>query len=365
MFGLPLGNKNDALPPIQTVLNEAIALMQAGQTVDAEAHLRHHAERVEQERSTQNANYSDAEAALAAFYALLGRPVEALYAHERAQEWEPPRTDKDARKNWLTNVSDYGTALGAAGRLDDAEAVLRRGLRGRLDFYGREHPGYAFGLEPLVTVLLQKGLVGEALDAQEEVIGNFAASGHPRFLQALVILAAARVAGGAAEPPLAGFTANTPAAARVAVQEMAEGAIDWLETYPVAVQRVVLWEVAALAAENLGEAHPARLQLLVKMVNNEGDAAEPDHALRIACVKELFRAHESKRDYKAAGEALLGLAMVQGDAGDIADASASYDRARIAAQYLGDWVQASSAERNHALMLSAIDRESADASRTR
>jgi hypothetical protein len=57
---------------------------------------------------------------------------------------------------------NLGMVLRMAGRLDGAETELRHGAEDRLAFYGREHPGYAFGLEPLAEVLLQRGNASEA-----------------------------------------------------------------------------------------------------------------------------------------------------------------------------------------------------------
>jgi hypothetical protein len=42
--------------------------------------------------------------------------------------------------------------------------VLREGLAGREQLYGQGHPGYAFGLEPLASVLFRLGKTDEALD---------------------------------------------------------------------------------------------------------------------------------------------------------------------------------------------------------
>jgi tetratricopeptide (TPR) repeat protein len=122
-----------------------------------------------------------------------------------------------------------------------------------------------------------------------------------------------------------------------------------------------LLEVAELAATHCGEAHPARLSLLAQIANNEAGEEEPDHAVRISCAQKLFTAFEAQKDYAQAGQALLGLAFAQGDAGDIPAAAKSYERARIAGERMGDFAQASSAERNHGLMLSSLDRESPEA----
>src|SRR5690349_18089422 len=69
--------------------------------------------------------------------------------------------DDESRKDRLTYRMNLGMTLRMAGRLDEAEKELRQGLEERLAFYGREHPGYAFGLEPLADLLLARGEVRE------------------------------------------------------------------------------------------------------------------------------------------------------------------------------------------------------------
>lgn len=357
MLRFPFKNKSDNLPTIEQVMNEAMTLLQGGRPIDAEALVRRHISDVEAQAGTANAKYADAQAGYGALMQQLGKTDASLVAHEAAQAWEPPTSDPTARKDWLTFVMNYGIVLSDAGQLEKAEAVLRRGLAGRLEFYGRNHPGYAFGLEPLVSILLRQERYAEALMAQEEVIENFAANSHPRFLQALVILGAARVASGAAGPSLAGFQASS----RDVVEQLATQAPDILAEYPNAIKRVVLLEIAELATTHCGDAHPARLALLARIVNNEAEDADPDHEVRIACAQKLFAAYESQREYAKAGMALLGLALAQGDAGDVAAASRSYERARIAGERLGDFAQASCAERNHGLLLASTHRESPEA----
>ncbi|MBC8138513.1 MAG: hypothetical protein H8F28_21745 [Fibrella sp.] len=357
MFRLPFGKKPAELPSVESVVNEALALLKAGRAVDAEARMRRHIAQVEETLGTTNAKYAEAQAGYASLLQIVGKTDAALEAHRAAQEWEPPLSDKVARKDWLTFVTDFGLALGAADELDEAEATLRRGLQGRLDYYGREHPGYAFGLEPLVTILLRTARYEEALTLQDEVIKNFASNGHPRFLQALVILSAASVAVGVIPTPLAGFTTSDTGA----FEQLASEGPEILTDIPHPFRQPVLLEIAELVAQHCGEANPARLSLLAQIVNNETEEDEPDHEVRISCARKLFAAYEGQKNYAKAGMALLGLAFAQGEAGDVASASQSYERARIGAERLGDFSQASSAERNHGLLLSSGNQESTEA----
>lgn len=343
-------------PALETAIAEVMAHLQAGRTVDAEARMRDHVAAVVAFASPQSAAYSEAQAGLAGVLKMLGKNRESLTAFKAAQDFEPPVDDTAAHKDWLTFVTDYGQTLGVAGDFAGAEAVLKRGLSGRLAFYGREHPGYAFGMEPLVSVYLAAERYAEAAMVQEEVIDNFAASGHPRFLPALLILGAARIASGAVGPALAGFSAPD----RAMIEELAGEAPGVLAAFPHPFRQPVLLEVAELAETHCADSSAYR-NLLANIVNNEAEQAAPDHALRVRAAEKLFKALEAARDYANAGHALLGLALAQGDAGDIPGATKSYQRVRIAGERMGDFAQASSAERNLGLLLSQNRQESPEA----
>ncbi|MBC8142129.1 MAG: hypothetical protein H7Y38_11890 [Armatimonadetes bacterium] len=345
-----------APPSVETAVAEVMAHLQARRPVDAEARMREHVAAVVAFAGERSAAFNESQAGLAGVLKMLGKTRDSLAAFQAAQDWEPPIEDAATHKDWLTFVTDYGQELGAAGELAEAETVLKRGLAGRLAFYGREHPGYAFGLEPLVSVLLAQERYAEAAMVQEEVIDNFAASGHPRFLQALLILGAARVASGAVGPALAGFSAPD----RAKIEELANVAPDVLGAFPHPFRQPVLVEVAELAATHCPDSLAHR-NLLAQIVNNEAEQDAPNYALRVEYAQKLFALLERARDYANAGHALLGLALAQGDAGDIPGATKSYRRVRIAGERMGDFAQASAAERNLGLLLSKDRQENAEA----
>jgi len=114
-----------------------------------------------------------------------------------------PARDDEARRNQLSYRMNVGNALRRAGRLDEAEAELRRGAEERLAFYGREHPGYAFGLEPLASLLLQRGDARQAATVAGEAVDNLRRNEHERLNDLLVLRAVALHAAG--EPPFPDF----------------------------------------------------------------------------------------------------------------------------------------------------------------
>lgn len=67
-----------------------------------------------------------------------------------------PRDDA-ARRARLTYAMNLGEVLESAGRLDEAEQVLRANVEDRRAFYGEASEGLAWGLWPLASVLLGQG----------------------------------------------------------------------------------------------------------------------------------------------------------------------------------------------------------------
>src|ERR1700754_71100 len=99
-----------------------------------------------------------------------GQPERAADCFRQAASVKP--RDDESRKERLTYLTNLGVALSWAGRQREAEKELRRGLKERLAFYGREHAGYAFGLEPLAELLRQRGKLREARQLAEEAVAN-------------------------------------------------------------------------------------------------------------------------------------------------------------------------------------------------
>ena len=68
--------------------------------------------------------------------------------------------------------------------LDEAEDTLRQSLELREAFYGQQHAGYAFGLEPLAVLKMRAEQWQEARELIEQTIDIFWADGHPRIASA-------------------------------------------------------------------------------------------------------------------------------------------------------------------------------------
>src|SRR5579872_3876999 len=135
------------LPP-NPILNEAITLLRAGEPARAEEVVARAARQAKERFGPDSAAYAAAANDLGCVLLWTGQQRQALAAFRTACAVEFPGTGQEAR-DYLTRLMNLGTALEQAGDLAEAEEVLRRGLEGRRAFYGADHPGYAFGLEPL------------------------------------------------------------------------------------------------------------------------------------------------------------------------------------------------------------------------
>ncbi|WP_164842376.1 tetratricopeptide repeat protein [Actinoplanes solisilvae] len=248
----------------------------------------------------------------------------------------PPR-DHETRKDQLTYRLNLGLALRMAGRLDEAERELRLGLAERLDFYGREHAGYAFGLEPLADLLRRRGQLEEARRLADEAVTNLRANGHERVASALALRAAIVHAAEAVEPlfaDLGDLPDDVIAQISPAVVGLAEGG-----------EPELLVAVVAALEERLGPDHEAVIIGLSGLANL--GRATGDHAGRIRAIERVLASHDRRGRDEDAVMAMLGLALAQDDAGDREAALRTYasahervaglDRPGLRSQALRNW----------------------------
>lgn len=120
----------------------------------------------------------------------MGRAADLL---REAVQAGPGRTD-ESRGRYFTHVMNLGDLLVYLEHYEEAERVLRTGLQGRADLYGRDHPGYAYGLEPLAEALLRAGQAKQALPLAEQATEIFWNHTHERTPEVMVLRAFARLA---------------------------------------------------------------------------------------------------------------------------------------------------------------------------
>ncbi|WP_144126117.1 tetratricopeptide repeat protein [Catellatospora sichuanensis] len=253
--------------------------------------------------------------------------------------------DPQFRKEHLTYRLNLGLALRMAGRLDESEEELRRGAQDRLTFYGRGHAGYAFGLEPLADVLLQRGDVRQARQVVEETVDNLWRNGHPHVASALALRAEV-VAAGATGDPLFPPMDQLP---DPLIEQVAQAVLNRQGQGDPATFPTVLKALVTTLEARLGADHQATLNALSMLANSGRDRG--DNAGRVDAIQRVLASYDRQGLAEQALMAALGLAMAQSEVGEKDAALHTYASAYSRAERIGSPELASQVLRNWGLAL--------------
>lgn len=259
-----------------------------------------------------------------------------------------------ARRERLTFVMNLGEILQRAGQLEEAEKVHQDGLKGREAYYGADHPGYAFGLEPLAEVLLGQRRYADAKPLLTRSVEIFEAHQHPRLPAAIILEAAAAKATAPSEAALGRLSGAPTELFRAVI----EGAIDKANLamqghYDPAVWLAVLSELRQVMVDG-GWSDATALTHVVAASSNLARAAG-DHDERANAFRWLIAHLDSQGDHAKAVDARLGLAMALGELNQLDQAVAVYQEAVESAAKAGK-IAHSGALRNFGLFLAEIER---------
>lgn len=321
-------------------------LVQAGRTLEAESL----ADRAVRRAPAGSHRRADALNTLGNVRLAIGQVHTAVSALREACEGPLP-TDREERKERLTYLSNLALALRRADRLDEAEEASRRGLALREDHYGRDHAGYAFGLEPLADLLLARGRLEEAGTAAEETVSNLWKNGHARIAGALALRAAVRARLGI--EPLWEDMEGLPVEL---LEQTAREAID-RSAHADGSYDAALESLADVLERTLGPAHSLVTQVLAARANAEARRNQSGCSdARLAVIRRALALHEGHDRPQEALLTVQGLAMALGQRGDVAGADAAYRDAAARAQRLGSGPALSQVRRNHGLFLAEVGR---------
>lgn len=344
-----MANGNSETSP---AMEKAVQLLQRGETVRAEETMLQAVREAEQRfgpGSPQTAVYRNE---LGTILLNLEQYDRAVEAYRAACAGPPPKADPDLRDR-LTFLMNLGMALQYAGRLDEAEEALRRGVAGRREYYGTQHAGYGFGLEPLADLLLRQGKLAEAQAVIQETVETFWQTGHPRIATALALRAEIWKAAGVTAPPFAGLE-GLP---EEIIQDLGARVCSRVEEADPLVLRPVLADAMALCWHRLGEGHPVTLNLLAHQANLERELGpHGDHALRQEAIHRVIGIYERLGQEPDVIQTLQGLAVAQTDAGQTDAALATYAAALARAERLPHGAQRSQVRRNYGLFLAELER---------
>jgi tetratricopeptide (TPR) repeat protein len=339
-------------PGQSAAMKEAIHLIQRGLTVKAEEVVRKAAGEARSRSGPGSLEHASALNDLASILLYTGQNDQAIETLRQACAGPAPK-DQQAARERLTFEMNLGFALERAGRLDEAEQVLRHNVEGRARFYGREHPGHAFGLEPLAGLLLRMGRAEDALPVIEETAANFRNNRHPRIATALVLRAEVRKAAGDRTPAFA----DTDDLPDEIIGELVSAVLDRAGQSDPRLVRAVLDDLLPVVRGRLGEDHNATVNVLTLIANLERDLGpHGDPQARVAAIRQVIAVFDRRRDAGGALQATMGLALAQGDMGQPDQADATYREAEQRARQIADAALLSQVLRNHGLLLAELKR---------
>ena len=316
------------------------ALLREGRLVEAEAVLAREVQAVTAKHGRGSPAWASAQCDLGNILINADQLDRAIECYRNAVT-VAPNGDPQHRKDHLTYRLNLGLALRLAGRLDEAEAELHQGAEARLAFYGRDHAGYAFGLEPLADVLLLRGNVAQARQVIDEAVGTFWRNGHERVATALALRAEILHAGDSGEP----LFADLDRLPDDIVEQVVGAALRRVGQVEPATSRDVITHLVATLEARLGPDSQATLNALSTLANLGSDLG--DHAGRIDAIQRVLASYQRQGRAEEVVMAALGLAMAQGDAGDAEGGLRTYamaystarplDRPELTSQVLRNW----------------------------
>jgi tetratricopeptide (TPR) repeat protein len=306
-------------PPSPAVL-EAFELLRRGDTLGAEEAVTKFVQAVEAEHGAASAEYASAQCDLGNVLLNVGDLEGAIRAMRRACEFDDP-TDKAAAKSRITYLMNLGTLLHRSGALDEAALVLRENVVARESFYGKDHAGYGFGLEPLAACLLAKGDIEEASRLAEETVENFGKNRHPRVATALILRAETRKR---LAPKRTAFEEVSRIPPEVA-SSLVPAVLERISLSHMPTMLLVLQELTGALAARLGAGHQAHVNAVIA-TSNVARACR-DWRASEAALAELAKLSDAAGKRERALEARLGIASAQSEDGRAEDALATYREA--------------------------------------
>ncbi len=327
---------------LEAVLNGAMERFQAGDTLQAEALVVEAAEQVRQQRGDQHMLYAAAMFNVACVLCGVGDLSRAAEACRTATAI--PATDKASQKDRLTYWMNLGDILIRTGQLDEAEQVLRTSLNERKDFYGVDHPGFAYGLAPLADLLIERAKYREALPVAEQAVSIDWKAGNDQVASDLVIRAYALAGAVESTTPMFDEWKELPPKLQ---QNLLSACIDQSERRTPELSQRVLQSLRSTLL-----AHPPsdpRLLLNATILLANIARQTQDHAVRIEASRAIVDLATQRRDPKVVVESWEGLADAYDQAGQHDQVDDAYRQALEVAQQSKQPALAASVLRNYAI----------------
>jgi tetratricopeptide (TPR) repeat protein len=269
---------------------------------------------------------------------LLGLRSRAVEVLRESAEIRSSKSDDE--KNRLTYLMSLGDIIGYAGDLDEALVVHTRGLAERENFYGQNHPGYAYGLDAWADVAIALGRFDDALPKAQEALAIYDAHNHSRVPRAWALIF------------LAGAGANCGWKSLEIEPEAADEILGEITNRLLPVSAKAEFGAVETLAPLVGDQD----RLLRAFVHVESLARKSnDSTTRVAALERIRDLAEEKEDDALALDADLGIALTFDHAGDHDHAAPRYEWAVDHARSIGTPEALSKGLRNAGLYFVAHD----------
>ncbi len=269
----------------------------------------------------------------------------------------PMPTDGDRMRNKLTQMMNLGELLIAVGEFDRAEEILQKGLDGRFQFSGAEHPGFAYGLEPLAAVWLYQGKFEEALTAIDRTIEIFANSGHERIIGAIVLQSEILITAGVETY----LFKNLEEWGLDSIEDLTSSLFARIKNFtPPKISRKLLLNLAQLLEIKLGKDGDSLLITHSKIAEIEQHLGKDgDQQLRQSSIQRILESYQRQDNLEGSISTLMGLAYAQAENDEIEVALKSYSRALALAEGSQNPELSVQVMRNYGIFLKEIGQKSA------
>jgi tetratricopeptide (TPR) repeat protein len=307
------------------LLDDALALLRDGRVMDAEELMKRAVRQAGEEHGEHSAAWAAAQSDMGNVLLRAQQPAWAAECFRSAVS-VPPGEDPQRRLGYQLNL---GIALTLSGRLEEGAEALRESCEGRLALYGKDHPGYAAGLEPLADTQLRLGDLAGAREAIEKALPIFLRAGHERVAGSVALRGVILHAGGHTGPLFEGLKdLPDPLVERVAVVAAARA-----QTLDPATAYLLIAHLANALRDRLGPDHPATVNTFGALAAQAGDRGDQD--ARTAALRRVLAAYDRQDLVEEGLTAALHLAEALNDAGDTDKALLAYEDAAARAERLG------------------------------
>lgn len=187
-------------PPPSPALQHALRLLAEGKTFDADEVMTKAAKQAKAASGSGSHPLARAYADLARLHYRAGDYKKAAAEFRHASDGPMP-TDPESRRDRLAFMFGFAACLDALAKPGEAEKVFRQCATFARNLFGPGTPGYANGLEPLASFLLQTDKAAEAAQLIDEVYDILWRHGDRAITTAIPIRAEVLKAVGRADDP--------------------------------------------------------------------------------------------------------------------------------------------------------------------